>query len=49
MPEYEIKTIVWYTGTVEADSEDEAERMGWNLDKHVHMDCVYDIEVTEVE
>jgi len=49
MPRYYVKTIVHYTGEVEADSEVEAEEMGWNLDEDVVYDCVFHIVVEECE
>jgi hypothetical protein len=45
MPTYYVKTIVEYSGEVEADSEEEAEAMGWKFDDELQYDGVYSIDV----
>ncbi len=48
MATYYVKTTVTFTGYVEADSEAEAEEIGWYYD-NLNYDGVYDVEVEEQE
>jgi hypothetical protein len=48
MPKYYVKVMVEYSGDVEAESEKEAEEMGWDFDELAY-DGVYSIEVEEIE
>jgi hypothetical protein len=48
MATYYVKTMVTFTGYVEADSEAEAEEKGWYYD-NLEYDGVYDVEVEEQE
>ena len=46
MKEYEIKKTVELTFTVEADSEEQAEKMAWDFDDTTAIGYdVYDIEI----
>ena len=49
MPKYYVKVMVEYSGDVEAESEKEAEEMGWDFDSELAYDGVYSIEVEEIE
>jgi hypothetical protein len=49
MPKYYVKVMVEYSGEVEAESEKEAEEMGWDFDSELAYDGVYSIEVEEIE
>jgi hypothetical protein len=49
MAEYELKVTVEYEYTVEADSWEDAERMGWKYEDHAYSATVYSIDVTENE
>lgn len=49
MPKYYVKTIVEFSNEVEADSEAEAEQIGWNWEDDLNYDGVYSIEVEELE
>ena len=49
MPKFYVKTIVEYSGEVYADSEAEAEEIGWKFDDELGYDGVYSIEVEEIE
>ena len=49
MATYYVKTIVEYSGEVEADSEAEAEAMGWKFDDELQYDGVYSIDVELLE
>jgi len=49
MPKYYVKTIVEFSNEVEADSEAEAEAIGWKWEDDLHYDGVYSIEVEELE
>jgi hypothetical protein len=46
---YYVKTIVEYSGEVEADSEAEAEAIGWKFDEELQYDGVYSIDVEELD
>ena len=48
MPLFYVKTIVEYSGEVYADSEAEAEEIGWKFDDELGYDGVYSIEVEEL-
>lgn len=49
MPRFYVKTVVEYSGEVYADSEAEAEELGWKWDDELGYDGVYSIEVEELE
>jgi hypothetical protein len=50
MPKYEVKVTVDFYGVVEADSEADAEAMGWYWeDEPFQYDGVFDIVVSELE
>lgn len=49
MPTYYVKTIVEFSGEVEAENEAEAEEIGWKWEDQLHYDGVYDITVEELE
>jgi hypothetical protein len=49
MPRYYVKTIVEFSNEVEADSEADAEAMGWDWEDELHYDGVYSIEVEELD
>jgi hypothetical protein len=42
---YYVKTIVEFSAEVEADSEAEAEEIGWKWEDELHYDGVYSIDV----
>jgi hypothetical protein len=46
---YYVRTIVEYGGEVEADTAEEAEKMGWNWDTELHYHGVEYIDVEVVE
>jgi hypothetical protein len=48
MAQFYVKTTVTFTGTVEADSEEEAQEIGYYYD-NLFYDGVYDVEVEEIE
>ncbi len=48
MATYYVKTMVTIPGYVEADSDAEAEEIGWYYD-NLNYDGVYDVEVEEQE
>jgi hypothetical protein len=48
MAQYYVKTMVIFTGTVEADSQAEAEEIGYYYD-NLEYDGVYEVEVEEIE
>ena len=48
MAQFYVKTLVTFTGTVEADSEAEAQEIGYYYD-NLNYDGVYDVEVEEIE
>ncbi len=45
MATYYVKTIVEFSAEVEADSEAEAEEIGWKWEDELHYDGVYSIDV----
>lgn len=45
MATYYVKTIVEFSNEVEADSEAEAEAIGWKWEDELHYDGVYSIDV----
>lgn len=49
MPTYYVKTIVEYSGEVEAENEAEAEELGWKFEDELHYDGVYSIDVEELD
>ena len=49
MPKFYVKTIVEYSGEVYADSEAEAEEIGWKFDDELGYDGVYSIEVEQMD
>lgn len=49
MNEYEVKVTVEYEYTVEADSWEAAEQMGWKYEDYPYAASVYSIDVTEIE
>ena len=49
MAEYEVKVTVEYEYTVEADSWEAAEQMGWKYEDYAYSASVYSIDVTEIE
>lgn len=49
MPKYYVKTIVEFSNEVQADSEEEAEAIGWKWEDELHYDGVYSIEVEELD
>ena len=48
MAQYYVKTLVTFTGTIEADSQAEAEEKGYYYD-NLEYDGVYEVEVEEIE
>ena len=48
MAQYYVKTLVTFTGTIEADSQAEAEEIGYYYD-NLEYDGVYEVEVEEIE
>jgi hypothetical protein len=46
---YYVKTVVEFGGEVEADTAEEAEKMGWNWDTELHYHGVEYIDVEVVE
>ena len=42
---YYVQTVVEFSGEVEADSPEEAERLGWHWDTELQYDGVYSINV----
>lgn len=49
MGKYYVKTVVEWSGELEADTPEEAEAMGWNWDTELMYDGVYSIDVEELE
>ena len=49
MATFWVKTTVEYEFEIEADSEEQAEREGWNYDDYPFAASVYSIEVEEQE
>lgn len=49
MPKYYVRTVVVYTGEIEAESAQEAELKGWDFDVELTYDSVYAIDVEELE
>lgn len=50
MPKYEVKVTVDFYGIVEADSESDAEAMGWYWENEpFQYDGVFDIVVSEMD
>ena len=49
MPTYDVKVIVEYNYEVEAETEEEAEQMGWEYEDYSYAGEVYSIEVYEQE
>ena len=49
MPKYYVKTVVEYSGEVEAEDEEAAKEMGWDFDSELAYDGVYSIDVEEIE
>ena len=48
MAQYYVKTLVTFTGTIEADSQAEAEEKGYYYD-NLEYDGVYEVDVEEIE
>ena len=48
MAQYYVKTLVTFTGTIEADSQAEAEEIGYYYD-NLEYDGVYEVEVEEID
>ena len=49
MKKFFVTTTVTFCGEVEADTEADAEAMGWQWEDELHYDGVYSIEVEEME
>jgi hypothetical protein len=49
MPNYNVKVIVEYEYEVEADNEEQAEKMGWEYEDYANWSSVYSIDVEELE
>lgn len=54
MPRYEVKMMIEFSGEIEADNEEEAERLAWTswgdtMDNPITYDSVYSIDVDEIE
>lgn len=54
MPKYDVKMRIDFAGTIEAESEEDAEQKAWtswgdSLDNDITYDNVYSIDVEEVE
>jgi hypothetical protein len=50
MGKYIVKTMVTFYGVVEAESEQDAEQMGWDWEEeYMTYDGVYSIDVEETE
>lgn len=49
MPTYNVNVIVEYNYEVEADSQQEAEEMGWDYEDYAHFGEVNVIDVEEIE
>ena len=49
MPTYDVKVIVEYNYEVEAETDEEAEQMGWEYEDNSYSGEVYSIEVYEQE
>lgn len=47
MATYDVKVIVEYNYTVEADNSDEATLQGWDYEDYAHFADVYSIDVTQ--
>lgn len=47
MGKYYVTTMVTFYGEVEADSEEQAEQLGWEWEDNFVYDGVYSIEVQE--
>ena len=48
MAQFYVKTMVIFEGTIEADSEAEAEEIGYYYD-NLNYDGVYSVEVEEID
>ena len=48
MAQFYVKTTVTFTGYIEADSEEQAQEIGYYYD-NLNYDGVYDVEVEEIE
>lgn len=49
MAKYEVSVRVDFNYEVEADSQEEAEEMGWQYEDYTHFADVYSIHVDEIE
>jgi hypothetical protein len=49
MPMYDLKVVVEYFYEVEAETEEQAEELGWHYEDHAYSGEVYSIEVWEKE
>ena len=49
MARFQVTTTVIFTGSVEADSREEAEKLGWEWEDELMYDGVDNIEVDELE
>ena len=45
MPMYDLKVVVEYFYEVEAETEEQAEELGWHYEDHAYSGEVYSIEV----
>lgn len=48
MAQYYVESLVKFVGTVEADSQEQAEEIGYYYD-NLEYDGVYEVEVEEIE
>ena len=54
MPKYQIEMMIEFSGEIEADNEEHAEKLAWSswgetMDTPITYDGVYSIEVEEVD
>ncbi len=49
MPIYDVKVVVEFFYEVEAENEEEAEKLGWHYEDHLYSAEVYSIKVDEQE
>lgn len=54
MPRYNVEMMIQFAGEIEADSEEEAEKLAWTswgetYDSPIVYDGVYSIDVEEIE
>lgn len=49
MATFNVKVVVHYEYEVEADTEEQADKQGWDYEDYAHHATVYSIDTEEVE